>query len=258
MRVKLINELKNILKNAGDFLLKQDIQINSHKTLNDLLTENDLLVEEYIISNIKNKFPFVNIVSEETSSTNSLNGISVVIDPIDGTCNYANELDLFGIQVAVFEESILIGSVIYFPLKEEVVYAIKGKGVFINDKKIVLNKSKKAKDSILLISDYYSNIDIDLDKQFELVKKLQSKFLKTRHLGAACIDFLTLAKSQAVAYITYYHYIWDIAPGLLICEELGCVYKHISGKDYEFSTPGLVISNSQENLDLILNTFRSL
>ena len=255
---ELIDELKTLLQNVGDFLIKQDVKVSYHKTINDLLTENDLSVERYIVSNLKEKFPLVNIISEETYSSSKLKGISVVIDPIDGTCNFANHLDLFGIQVAIFDEWELTSALMYFPLRKELVYGVKGKGVYINEKKIEVDINKNAKDSILLISDYYPNIDIPMDRQFELVKELQSVFLKTRHLGAACIDFVTLIKSQAVAYITYYHHIWDIAPGLMLIKELGFVFKHISGEKYKFKTPGLVVANNEENLNKILATYKKL
>ena len=96
------------------------------------------------------------------------------------------------------------------------------------------------------------------DKQFELVKHLQNHFLKTRHFGAACVDFSMLVKGHGLAYITYYHKIWDIAPGLLIATEAGCVVGALDRDTYEYGRPGLVVANNKATLDLILHTFQNI
>ena len=100
---ELISYLKSLIVEAGELLLSQTVSVSKHKTANDLLTENDLLIERFLIDGVKGKFPSVNIVSEETAADNALQGVSVVIDPIDGTCNYAVGTDRFGVQAAVFD-----------------------------------------------------------------------------------------------------------------------------------------------------------
>ena len=74
-----------------------------------------------------------------------------------------------------------------------------------------------------------------MQKQLELVSLMQDKFLKTRLFGAACIDFTNLATNKAQAYICYYNHIWDIAPGLLLAKEAGCVYKTLENTNYTYN-----------------------
>ncbi|MBQ8884802.1 MAG: inositol monophosphatase family protein [Clostridia bacterium] len=255
---ELIKFCDKLLRSAGELLLKQEIAVAGHKTANDLLTENDLLIEQYLMEEIKATFPEVNIVSEETTADKPLGGVSVVIDPIDGTCNYAAGMDSFGIQIAIFEEVECVAAYMYFPRTGEMISAEKGRGAFANGKKLTVNKDMLPSDGFLLISDYYGNIAVPMDRQFELIKRLQPVFLKTRHLGAACVDFTALAKGQAAAYISYYHYIWDIAPGLLIANESGCVHALIDGSAYTYGTPGIVVANSEANLQRILSEYRAL
>lgn len=254
---KMIDKLKSIIISAGDILKSSNVIINKHKSINDLLTMNDIIIENYIIDNIKKEYPNINIISEENNPNNKLDGYTIVIDPIDGTCNFASDIGLYGIQLALFDNMDCIFSSIYFPLNNELIYAIKNQGCYCNDVKLVVS-NKDSIDGILLISDYYSNISISIDKQFELVKNLQKNFLKTRHFGAACVDFSFMAKSNGVAYISYYSNIWDIAPGLLIAKEAGCVYKNIYGKDYQYNDCGIVVANNINNLNLILNIAKEI
>lgn len=255
---ELIAYLKSLIVEAGELLLSQTVLVSKHKTANDLLTENDLLIERFLIDGVKGKFPSVNIVSEETAADNALQGVSVVIDPIDGTCNYAVGTDRFGVQAAVFDGEECVASMLYFPVQKELVTAEKGKGAFLGEKRLAVDTAKRSGDGVLLISDYYSGQDVPMEKQFALVQALQTTFLKTRHLGAACVDFVSLARGQAVAYICHYHHIWDIAPGLLAATESGCVYAHLSGREYRYGEPALAVANSEETLKKVLKTYEKL
>lgn len=253
----LMSRIAEVTRAAGEKLLSQTVTVASHKTKNDLLTENDLAIENFIIDELKKTYPDINIVSEEYNPDNALDdGLTVVIDPIDGTCNFAVGLSMFGIQLAVFTENVCRGAILYFPVSGDTFTAEEGKGAYLNGKRLWVNKEAKPSDGMLLISDYYDSIDIPFDKQFALVKDLQKHFLKTRHLGAACVDFSVLAKGHALAYVTYYHKLWDIAPGLLIAREAGCVCGAVDRDAYEYGRPGLVVANNRENLDLIIRTYR--
>lgn len=255
---ELIEYCEKLIVEAGETLLRQTVSVSKHKTANDLLTENDLLIENFLVQAIVKKFPDVNIISEESNANRALTGLSVVIDPIDGTCNYAVGTERYGIQMAIFDGMVCVASYLYFPVQKTLVHAIKGKGAYCNGKRVAINTEQSSQDGMLLISDYYGNIEISMDKQFDLVKNLQPTFLKTRHYGAACVDFSEIALGRAVAYICYYYHIWDIAPGLLVAEECGCVHSHISGNQYGYGMPGLVVANNQKTLDTIIHTYNKL
>ncbi|MDE5759156.1 MAG: hypothetical protein K2H85_11170, partial [Allobaculum sp.] len=143
------------------------------------------------------------------------------IDPLDGTCNFSTGIPMYGVQMAVFKNKEVVASIIYLPRTDEVFKAVKDMGVTLNGKRLLLNKNIRQEESVLILSDFYPDIEIEHEKQYKLAQLLQSHFLKTRLFGAACFDFAALATSKAQAYICYYHEIWDIAPGLLIVQELG-------------------------------------
>lgn len=254
----LMNRLDDVTVAAGKRLLSQTVTVNSHKTRNDLLTQNDLWIEDFILKELRKDYPQIHIVSEEYNPQNIPDGLTVVIDPIDGTCNFAAGLPLFGIQTAVFDGNVCQGALLYFPTSGDRLTAQKGKGAYWNGRRLRVNEATPSSDGLLLISDYYEEMDIPFEKQFALVKKLQARFLKTRHFGAACVDFSMLAKGHALAYITYYHKLWDIAPGLLAACEAGCVFASLDREAYEYGRPGLVVANNPENLEIILQAYRSL
>lgn len=242
---------------VGKKLLKETVEIDSYKNANDLLTKNDLAAERFIIDKIKDSFPNINIISEETFPNSLLEGICVVIDPLDGTCNFSVGNGLFGVQVALFENGVCEFSAIYIPQSDKLFLAYHKKGAYLNGKRIYV-KDLTARGGILLISDYYDNVEISMDKQFQLVKNNQNKFLKTRHFGAACIDFTNLAEGKAAAYICYYSKLWDIAPGLLLVQEAGLVCGMLDGGEYSRDRVGLVVANNSEILDMIITGYEKL
>ena len=250
--------LEGVVKAAGEYLLTQTVSVKGHKTRNDLLTENDLVIENFIIDGIRREYPDIHVVSEEYNPDNSLEGLTVVIDPIDGTCNFAQGLSLYGIQVALFYENICRGAILYFPVEDITYYAEEGKGAYKNGVRLTPDLKRSPSDGFLIISDYYDSIDIDLDKQFDLVKALQKHFLKTRHFGAACVDFTMLAEGHALAYISYYHKLWDIAPGLLLAREAGFVFGAVDEDEYRYHRPGIVVAANEETLRLIKDEAKKL
>ena len=225
-----------------------------HKSPNDLLSDADLKLNEFLVSEIKKKYPNARIIAEESDNEELTNELTFVIDPLDGTCNYSMGIPLCGIQLAVLENKEAILSLIYLPNQDEMYVAKKGEGATLNGNKLVVNKDIKHNDGVLILSDFYKDEkDISLENQYKLVNDLRLDFVKTRLFGAACNDFAYLASSKAQAYICYYRNLWDIIPGLLLAKESGMVYRRITGEFYEFGNESLVVANSKETLDLIIN-----
>ena len=247
------NFLTNLLKEAKDIFFQKHNTLH-HKSINDLLSQADLDLNEYFVSAIKKEYPHARIIAEESDNDKLTDELTFVIDPLDGTCNYSMGIPLCGIQIAVLKNKKPILSFIYLPNNDELYMAKKGEGAYLNGNKIVVNKDIKHNDGILLSSDFYEDEeDIELDNQYRLLEDLRLDFLKTRLFGASCIDFSYLVSSKAQAYICYYRQIWDIAPGLLLVKEAGLYVSRINKKDYRFNDESLVIANNKETLNLILD-----
>lgn len=252
----IVKEVKQIFKDAYTLYMKKPAKVLEHKSVNDLLTDVDINISNFLINELKSKFKTCNVISEENDDEIKKQFFhnTFVIDPLDGTCNFATNNSLYGLQLAYYFNNECVLSCLYLPIYDEYYYAIKNQGAYLNDQKIVVNKNTNTSDGVLGLSDFYSNHPYHIDKQFKIVKALQKTFLKTRLFGAACIDFTYLATSKINTYICYYYHIWDIDPGLLLATEAGCVYQKTifenkEGEDYI----QLIVSNNQENLDKVLN-----
>lgn len=250
----MLNNIEGIIYSACDLFLNNGINSFKHKSTNDILTDTDINMQSYLIMEIKKLYPTISFISEEKDNQELSDELTICIDPLDGTCNFSLGLTMFGVQMAIFENKNIIASIIYLPYYKKLFKTIKGNGVTLNGKRIFLNKDIKQTESILLLSDFYPKIDISFEKQLKLVHNLQSHFLKIRLFGAACFDFATLATSKAQAYICYYNEIWDIAPGLLMIEELGMKYSGFY-KPYKLNDSALIVALNDEILNDIKNTF---
>lgn len=252
---KTIKTLEKIVKKAYKLYMKKGVQNFEHKSANDLLTDTDLKMDKYISEKLKKHFPTCNLMTEELNSDTILNGFTFVVDPVDGTCNFKNKLDLSGVQIAMFNEKECVLSLIYLPYRKEMYTAILNEGAYLNGKKLHVDKKINNEESILQLSDFYTVNPISMNNQFELVKNLQNKFLKTRLFGAACVDFTNLASNKIQAYISYYYHLWDIAPGLLLVKEAGGEVGSLTKEEYEYGDKNIIVANNQESLNIIKKEF---
>ncbi len=251
--LEIVSTLQDITRSAFQTHMQQGVQQSSHKTANDLLTDADLKMDAYIQAQLLQHYPDAHLLTEETLPDTPLTGNTFVIDPIDGTCNYANGMALCGIQIALFQEETCVLSVIDLPYLGEFYFAILDGGAYCNGVRLQVNRDIAPSEGILQLSDFYPVHPIPLAQQFAIVQKLQSRFLKTRLFGAAVIDFTNLATGKAQAYLCYYHYIWDIAPGLLLAREAGCWDAGLEGA-YQYHEKVLLVGNNPQAVRLLQST----
>lgn len=250
---KILQDLLS-LYDRSKAIFSQDFQVICHKSANDVLSEADIALNKFFYDGIREKYPDACIITEELDNAGMTDELTFVVDPLDGTCNYSLGLKLCGIQMAVFVNKECVISLIGLPYQNEVFYAVKDGGAFLNGERLTINKNIRAADGILELSDCYQvNPDVAFDDQYAIMKALHSSFMKTRLFGAACIDFTNLARNGAQAYICYYYHIWDIAPGLLLVKEAGAVCSSVH-KPYAYGDRSIIVANNEKTLEMILNT----
>lgn len=254
---ELTKSLERIILEASELYLNNGVQTYKHKSTNDLLTDVDLKMQNYILTKINALYPEVMLYSEEKQNNFLSEKTTVCIDPLDGTCNFSADIPIFGVQMAIFIKKEPVASLIYLPKIRQMFKTIKGEGVTLNGNPIRRKSIIKREDSILLISDFYNSIEIPNNIQYQLVQKLQSAYLKTRLLGASCWDFAMLAIGKANAYVCYYHELWDIAPGLLMVRELGMQTESLTG-NFSFGSSSLVVAADKIQIEFIKTTYRQL
>ena len=187
----------------------------------DLLTCADIEAEEAVVSFIRKHFPQHNFLAEENKYPTTDSEYTWVIDPLDGTNNFACGLPIFCSSVALVHKDRVLSGAVYDVTRKELFYAQKDKGAFLNGKPIRVNTASKLRQSMLITGFYYSR-GREVDETLKAVKSFLFKhILGIRRLGAAALDLCYVASGRAAGYWEYELSPWDFAAGKLIVEEAG-------------------------------------
>jgi len=181
---EILSFLVNIVKNAGN-LITDNFLVTQKGLENDLVTDLDVKVEEYLIKKINDNYPNFDIVSEEINYNKNITNNCFVIDPIDGTINFANGLPLWGIQIACVAEFETVAAVIYLPKMNELYYASED-GAYLND--IVIKSSV-----VPIKNTLYS---IDGTNNLPIMEKMRPFSSGRRNLGAACVSMAFVSSGR--------------------------------------------------------------
>jgi myo-inositol-1(or 4)-monophosphatase len=227
--VELIKEIKEKYLNGSEISNKKIMD----KGYMDVVTNLDREIEQYTVKRINEEFPQDNILGEEFGG--EIKGRAWIIDPIDGTCNFACDSPIYGFQMAFAIDGDAKMSVIYLPAYDELYHAVKGEGAFVNGKQYkIADNDIKIEHALINTGDTPKKNPEWFDAQTEAVLKLNKKALRVRCFGAACHEFVYLSKNNLQAYILYCQNAWDILPGYLLAMEAGAVFVNGSGEPYKF------------------------
>ena len=237
-------------KAAGKIQLKyfgKRIEIRQ-KDKRNLVSKADLECEKVIISIIKKSFPSHNVISEETGSIDQGSDYTWFIDPLDGTHNYLHSYSYFGVSIALEKNKELLLGVIFIPLSNQLFVAEKGKGAFLNRKKIKVSDVKS-------IDKAFINFDANLNKKskrkISILSLLAGKIFALRVVGCAVVNLSTVATGNADAYLALNTNPWDIAAGFLIVKEAGGKITDLKGKPVNHYSQEFIASNGKVHNQLL-------
>lgn len=221
-----------------------DTETVKDKAAFDLVTDVDVNIEKFISGIILENFPHDTILGEETASDAAILDRTWTIDPIDGTYNMANDLDLFGIQCSMFYHQEVVVSAIYLPAFHELYTATKGGGAYLNAEKISVDPEPL--DHCVVSFGDFSHVRVnDSNTQKKMMFHLCDRIAKTRMFGAASLDFAWLAAGKTNGTVIFTKNKWDLAPGILLAQEAGAVVKSLEG-DYSFDANAVIATASEE------------
>lgn len=225
----LTNKVSTIALEASEIIIKAHQSLSRQTTIKNnnprnLVTETDLEVEEFLIKKLKELLPQSHILSEETSSTiedSILKNESVwIIDPIDGTNNFAHGNLHFCISIALSVAGEVVLALIHAPLLNETYTATLGNGAFLNKKQITVSSATQLEEAILVTGFPYER-----EKYMEqLIANLRSVLMRARGLrryGSAALDLCWVAAGRLDGYFETTLNYWDVAAGSLILREAG-------------------------------------
>ncbi len=198
-----------------------DFEITLKPGVQNLVTEYDNASEKSIISTIFEHFPDHAILAEESGDIQKgKSPVTWIIDPLDGTVNFARSVPVFSVSIAASIEGVVISGVVYQPMTKELFIAEKGKGAFLNGRQIFVSKTSNF-ETALLSTGFPYNVDKDPQQCVEKFAKMQLKGVPIRRLGSAAIDMAYVAAGRFDAFWEVGLHPWDMAAGKLLIEEAG-------------------------------------
>lgn len=236
-------------------LQEGELEIETKQNAFDLVTQADLLSESRLVAHLRAQYPEDGIVSEEGSSSAAEQartaGFRWVLDPIDGTINYANRLPIWAISIALLHGTEQVGAIVSAPGLGLRYRAVQGQGATRNGRQIRVNAKMRLGEGVVVTGFPY-----DRAKRVEPLCAALGNMLRTaggvRRLGAAALDFCFVADGRITGYYEMGLKPWDSAGGSLICREAGGVVTDLSGGAYDlFGSSGYIAATPGVHAELV-------
>jgi myo-inositol-1(or 4)-monophosphatase len=246
--------IKDIVREAGALAHRRfkgaKAKYYKSESRGDAVTAVDLASEKLIMSRIKKNYPEHGIISEEAGRSNENADYVWIIDPIDGTLNFASGVPIFGVMVTLAHKKQLLLAAVYLPMTDELIFAKRGKGAFINGKRVHCSKTTN-----LLKSHGFVNASLrkpgitrflaDLYKNFEGGNAMIHAF------GCAAFNCRQVALGMSDWIAAQSGMLHDFAPLALILKEAGCTVTGSDGKEWTMESPGIVAANPRLHAKLL-------
>lgn len=227
-----------------------NFKISNKEGINNLVTEADHASEREIINIIKQDFPQHFILSEETGELRSDSNVKWIIDPIDGTVNFANGIPICRVSIGIEKDGDMIMGAVFNPFMQEFYFAEKGKGASLNEKSIRVSDKQQVLKSCLVTGFPYTYSDTP-NGPIQVFEKLIKKGIPVRRLGSAAIDLCWVAAGRFDGFYEHNLQAWDSAAGFLIVEEAGGKVTDYKGNYYSPYQPHLLATNGKIHDELL-------
>jgi myo-inositol-1(or 4)-monophosphatase len=210
----------------------------------NLVTEMDARVEELIVGRLAAAFPDDAVLAEERGASAGRSGRRWIIDPLDGTTNYAHGFPAFGVSIALESATRVELGVIYDPNLDELFVAERGRGATVNDQALAVSTTATLDESLLATGFPY-DIREGGDNNLKEYAAFSVRARAVRRMGSAVLYLAWLASGRLDGYWELRLGPWDVAAGSLIVEEAGGRITNLSGGALELDAPTLVATNGR-------------
>jgi len=255
---KYLNVAKNAARAAGRLLKdkvngKRDI---FYKGEIDMVTEMDRLAERTIVEAVLGAFPGHGILAEEGGRIESNSGFLWVIDPLDGTTNYAHGYPSFSVSIGMEREGQTLLGVVYDPMRDELFTAVKGSGSFLNGQPIGVSRIEVLIRSLLATGFPYDRT-VSRENNLNYFNELIMASQEVRRSGSASLDLCSVAAGRLDGYWELKLQPWDVVAGALIVQEAGGKVSDFSGSRYSMHDREIIASNGVIH-DQMLNVIHAV
>ncbi|MEE9591309.1 MAG: inositol monophosphatase family protein [Thermodesulfobacteriota bacterium] len=216
----------------------------------DLVTEMDRMAEDTIVKRIKKGFPNHGILTEESKEEVSSSGYRWIIDPLDGTTNYAHGFPIFCISIAFEENGGVLLGVVYDPMLDELFMAEKGKGATLNERPITVSKTADLSSSLLATGFPY-DIRTSAKNNLDHFARFSLKAQAIRRAGSAALDLSYIACGRFDGFWELKLRPWDVAAAAAIIMEAGGKITDFTGKPFSIFSSETLATNNLIHNDMI-------
>ena len=234
-------------RRAGRIINRASLDLDqvkvASKRTKDFVTEVDHASEQAIIDTLLTAYPGHSILAEESGPTPGRDASADVleaeniwiIDPLDGTTNFIHGLPQYAISIALMQRGIVTQAVVYDPNRDELFTGSKGRGAFLNDRRIRVSGRTQIEEALVGTGFPYKKID-NLDEYLAMLKLVTERAAAVRRPGAAALDLAYVACGRYDAFFEFGLSPWDVAAGSLLISEAGGLIGNFNGdSDYLFS-----------------------
>jgi myo-inositol-1(or 4)-monophosphatase len=210
----------------------------------NLVTEMDARAEALIVGALREAFPDDAVLAEEAGARGGRSGRRWIIDPLDGTTNYAHGVPLFAVSIALEEAGRVVLGVVYDPVHEELYVAERGRGAWLGDRPIAVSTTDTLGESLLATGFPY-DIRVTPDNNLAEYAAFSLRARGVRRLGSAVLYLAWVAAGRFDGYWELRLGAWDVAAGSLLVEEAGGRVTDLAGGPLDLAAPAVVASNGR-------------
>ena len=248
----MLNRIVNIVMEASKIMLDdQSFRVDEKDGVTNLVTTNDVKVQEFLQDQLAKLLPESSFFCEEGNVKDLSKDYIWIIDPIDGTTNYARHITVCAISVALEYKGEIIIGVVYNPYQNALYTAEKGKGAYLNGKRI--HVSNKKFNECVVYTAFSAYDKRQSNNCFEFCKELFPQINDLRRTGSAAFEICSVGAGRGDIFFEMKLQVWDYAAASLVIKEAGGYISSLDINHLPLDRPSLVAaSNSKENLEKLL------
>ena len=245
----LLETAAEAAKLAGNLLQSRAgkaVRIQKKSSAVDLVTEMDLKAEQVILDLIHSRFPGHNVLSEEKGQAGNGSGSPYlwIIDPLDGTTNYAHGYPMYCVSIAVAREGAVVAAAVYHPPMQEMFTAVRGQGARLNDREIRISAVADLGES-LLVTGFPYDVRSSPETNLAFFSRFLTRAQAVRRDGSAALNLAYVAAGRFDGFWELKLQPWDVAAGLLLVEEAGGSASDFLGGPVDVYGKQIVASNGR-------------
>lgn len=232
---------------AGDYLKSgfgKEFFIETKGSLTDYVTEYDRGAEKLILSFIQKRHPNSSFIAEESGrDIKNSDDLIWIIDPLDGTTNFVQQIPIFGTSIAATYKGEVLAAAIYLPPFNELFVAMKGEGAYLNGQRIKVSSQNNIHRAIFSTGFPY-DLGSQPQERIKPINKLLQSGARVRDTGSAVFNIAYVAAGRLDAWFMESPSPWDTAAGLLLIQESGGTITHMDGSPFNLLSPISVLASN--------------